>query len=321
MSPVHRVGVVTVGYNSARHLPGFMRSLGAQHGVEPHLYFVDNASPDDGALIVEATGLASGPVTVVRNSDNVGVAAGNNAGIRAALADGHDWILLLNNDTEFDARFLRDLLDVAESEELPLLSPVISTDDDASSLWYGGGSIHPWQGFRVVHDGMYRHPAIERVIATASERTAYAPTCALLVRRDVFETVGLMDESFFVYSDDVDFSIRCTNAGFMTSITSRARMVHKDGGSTGGVSSDFSVWWLTRNWVLVARKHLPRPRMPLALLYMLVWVGGRFILRRDPWRQTRLRLAAMRAAFRIDTGDLSVPVDRRIPGRATRDNR
>jgi GT2 family glycosyltransferase len=301
-----QVGVVTVTYNSERHLNDFFASVEKQSGLDVRVYVVDNAYPDRSLeLVREAQQRPGVTINVIANDRNLGVAAGNNLGIKAALRDGADWVLLLNNDTLFDQGFIHNLVAAASASGVPLLAPVIANDD--GTLWYGGGHVVPWQGYRVVHEGMYVALAADRTIHEAVEPTGYASTCCLLVRTDVFTRVGYMDESYFVYGDDTDFAIRCHQAGLTFSVTSQARLVHKQEGSTGGDQSPFHATWLTRNWVLVARRYRPGWRRVLALMYIYVWSIGRFLLRRDTSATFRLRLSAIRKGMAVDVHDHRIP--------------
>jgi GT2 family glycosyltransferase len=301
-----QVGVVTVTYNSERHLSDFFASIEKQTDLDWRLYVVDNGYPDRSLeLVNEALQKLGVAIDVISNDRNLGVAAGNNQGIRAALRDGADWVLLLNNDTLFDEGFIRNLIATASASDVSLLAPVISNND--GTLWYGGGHMVPWQGYRVVHEGMHVVSAADRAILEPVEPTGYASTCCLLVRAEVFTRVGYMDESYFVYADDTDFAIRCRQAGLSFYVTSQARMVHNHGGSTGGHQSPFSVTWLTRNWVLIARRYRTGWRLLLALIYICVWSAGRFLLRRDTSATLRLRLAAIRKGMTVDVDDHRIP--------------
>lgn len=299
-----RLAVVTVTYNSSAVLPPFLASFRAQTDVDAHLYVVDNASTDGSARIVaDEAGL---PATIVHSGANLGVAEGNNLGIRRALDDGAEWILLLNNDTEFAPGTLRRLLDVAVENDVTVLSPVIDADEPAGTIWYSGGTLHPWQGFRAVHDGA---GALSVSAPTDVIRpTSYAPTCALLVHARVFAEAGMMDASYFVYYDDVDFCIRARAAGHGYHVTGAARILHKAGSITGRSRSAFTAKWGVRNWVLVARRHAPsRPALWMSLAYIQMHLVAGGILARDPMWRARLRQRWFWRALRIDLDDHRVP--------------
>jgi len=302
-----RIGVVTVTFNSGDVLPSFLESIHNQIGVDIDLYVVDNASSDGSADMAERA--ASNARTLVfRNVSNLGVAEGNNIGIRQALVDGHEWVLLLNNDTEFGPTLLADLLATAVDAGAEVLSPVIEGDVPVGTLWYGGGRTVPRKAYRAVHDEAGRVAASTRVTRQPVEETNYAPTCCLLVSRRVFDVVGLMDASYFVYYDDVDFNLRCRRAGIPYYLTSRARMLHKAGSISGRGRTTFTAVWLPRNWVLIVRRFA-RTRLGLigALVYIEahLLVGG--LIAHDPWSRVVLRQKSFWKGLRADLSDHSAP--------------
>lgn len=295
---IPRVGVVTVTYNSASTIPDFMASLAAQRGVDVALYSVDNASTDGSATLIGSTAAGGIRAEVIASPTNVGVAQGNNLGIERALADDVDWVLLLNNDTVFGPRLIETLIRCAVESDVSLIAPVIEAIDPPGMLWYGGARMIRWQGYRVHHVGAGRTPARDRVTRQPAEETEYASTCCLLVAPEVFAAVGVMDASYFVYQDDVDFAVRARRAGYRFAVTSAAILTHRVGGATGGNRSEFSLSWGTRNWVLLARRYLSGPRLWLALAYMQCrLLGGEIrshgnlraylILQRAFWRGLR----------------------------------
>lgn len=308
MSELITVGVVTVLYNSAAELPDFVVSLSTQRDVRIRLYAVDNASTDDSVSILREAMIPNGQVEVIVCAENLGVAEGNNIGIRAALRDGVDWILLLNNDTEFPPTMIRSLVDVAEKHDRPVVSPVIEGDNPRGTVWYGGGHWRSWRGHQIEHEHWKEDLASRLAEVGDADDTVYAPTCCLLVRPDVFERVGLMDASYFVYYDDVDFAIRCVSAGFTYTITSKVTLYHKAGGATGGPRSPFAIRWETRNWVVVARRYSKNwLQRSISLLYIPIWSLWKSRSLHEPWKLYGLRLRAYAEGVKADLSDHGVP--------------
>ncbi|MCH6471808.1 glycosyltransferase family 2 protein [Sinomonas terrae] len=291
------VGIVTVTFNSSAVIEDFLASLWAQVGVEVRLYAVDNDSRDATVHRLKEDGKRH-PVVVVENDTNVGVAVGNNQGIEAALADGCDWVLLLNNDTLFPSTFVAEMVRIAEERRLNIVSPLIEATDPAGSNWYSNGKIQPFKAMKAVHIGMGDALAPR----TRPEITSvdYASTCALLVRPVVFETVGLMDPIYFVYGDDVDFCIRAKRAGYEYSVTSRAVLTHKASSLTGEFTGEFASHWITRNWVVVARRHCTPTQLVIGGTYIAMWVTARLIFGRENLAVTRRRIRAIREGLRLD---------------------
>lgn len=303
------VACVTVTYNSAGVMEDFLDSLHSQVDVAFHLYAVDNASTDDSCELLESSEI-SNKTTLIRNPTNDGVARGNNLGIRPALEDGYSWILIVNNDTIFGPTAIADLLREAHETGARVISPFIEAVEPAGSAWYVGGTISMWRAARPYHQDIHRD--IAQLDPTPRD-VAYAPTCVLLVHRSVFDEVGLMDEAFFVYGDDVDFAIRVVRAGIPYVVTGGARFIHKINGTTGSPTGPFRARWGTRNWIYCARKHCAPLQLIVGVLYVLIWSTARFAARRETFEAYRTRLAAILEGLRSPLQD-DVP---RVEGAAT----
>jgi GT2 family glycosyltransferase len=261
------VGVVTVLYNSDSVLPDFMASLASQTGVRFRLYAVDNSARDSGSLCARALAEQHNiDARVVFNNANVGVAKGNNQGIAMARSDGCRFILLSNNDTVFAPQTLKRLLDEMVLAGDSATAPKIMYHGEPSRIWYGGGRISAWTA-RVPHDGL---DLTDRGQCDRQRRVGYAPTCFLLVDATVFDTVGVMDETYFVYYDDTDFAWRMGAKGLHVLYVPEVVVLHKVSTSTGGSSSAFTLYYTNRNRVYFIRKHLRGLRRWFALSYMLM---------------------------------------------------
>ncbi|TAM70045.1 MAG: glycosyltransferase family 2 protein [Microbacteriaceae bacterium] len=291
-----KVGVVTVTYNSVGVLDEFLRCLWAQKGVELHLYVIDNNS-EDGTVSRLRDDASAESMTVIANTSNEGVAVGNNQGTEAAIADANTWVLLLNNDTVFDDTFVADLVANAMKHDSKILSPVIETTEPPGSVWYSDGRIQPFKAMKATHLGMGT-----RIPAELPENYGvdYASTCALLVAPTVFEEVGLMDPVYFVYGDDVDFCIRARKHGYEYRVAGNVLLTHKASSLTGDYTGPFAVRWISRNWIVVARRHATPIQLIVGLAYVSMWTVARFALRRDSLSVTRRRLKAFAEGWRLD---------------------
>lgn len=266
MSGEIRLALVTVLYRSDAVLPDFFRSLSLQTFRHFTLYVVDN-SPQSTTEHMLQECLAQFPVPRYRYIDsggNVGVAAGNNLGISAALEDGATHILLLNNDIVFEQPDLFDLM-LAASSEYALVTPKIYYHD-TGLLWLAGGHMDHFRALGV-HEGMGKAdgPAYQQ-----ARLISYAPTCFLLVRREVFERCGIMDEAYFCYYDDTDFVCRAQQAGFRMGYEPSGSLYHKVSSSSGGDDSLFYIYYSHRNKIYFIRKHYRSFRKGWLLFYTFI---------------------------------------------------
>ncbi|MBA4312068.1 MAG: glycosyltransferase family 2 protein [Chlorobiaceae bacterium] len=197
---------------------------------------VDNASIDGTADEVMRLYPS---VELVRNSSNLRFAGGNNIGINIALKKKADYVLLLNNDTIVDVNFLSHLIEAAESDEhVGMAGPKIYYHSDQKRIWYAGGKIDWWTG-SVSHLGVRE---IDKGQFIKLKYTDYVTGCALLVKREVVEKIGLLDESYFIYGEDADWSLRTAGAGYKLLFVPQAILWHKVSVSTGGHFSWFKNW-------------------------------------------------------------------------------
>ncbi|MGB0833767.1 MAG: glycosyltransferase family 2 protein [Psychrobium sp.] len=276
-----KVGFITVLYNNVDVLEDFFRSVSIQVGVNYTLYVIDNSDGDD--VIIAARILAnehSVKSVFYKSEYNCGVAKGNNIGIELALSDDCEAICLINNDLIFDEpTVFKKLLSKLENNDL--VSPYIKAYP-SKDWWFTEGYFDLVRG-TTPHSGCRRKSNIP-----------YAPTCCLMVKREVFERIGLMDEWYFAYYDDSDFVYRAYQHGFKLDSDSENIIYHKVSSSTGGAESDFSIYYGNRNRVYFIRKKL---RKTLPLLYTL---GTRFLmlLSRRTVKQKKLIIKAIRDGFR-----------------------
>lgn len=248
-----RIGLVTVLYNSNDVLPGFFESLSKQTYTNYHLYIIDNSPSVETDLLLNNLSVKYPMVDYVhlKSDTNLGVAKGNNIGIESARQAGVDYILLLNNDIEFyQVGLLEKMINMAVERNEKLLIPKILYYQ-SRTIWMAGGCFQTLLA-RTPHIGERKEDSPKYNIAKYVD---YAPTCFMLISRDVFDAVGIMDEKYFVYYDDSDFIFRARKKGFKIYYIPFLEVFHKVSSSTGGRLSPFSVYYTNRNRLYYVRKH------------------------------------------------------------------
>jgi GT2 family glycosyltransferase len=292
VSSVPRIAVVTVTYNSAQVLPDFLNSVDAQTFRNFVLVVVDNASADESVELVAAR--ASSNMEIIPNSQNLGVAEGNNQGIRRAFELACTHVLLLNNDTVFGPHLFQTL--VATGGEHPVVVPKIYFHDFPEVLWYAGGIFNRSRGYSTAHVG---EGARDVGQYDESQEVTYSPTCCMLIEMSVFRAIGMMDARYFVYGDDADFCFRLWRSGRSIWYTSDAVMNHKVGSLTGGGESSFSARMGARNRVYFWRKHLSWVSATYFLTIYFLYFVARFLVRRDSWGRFLLKVRALREGLHV----------------------
>lgn len=293
MTDMPRLGLVTVLYKSDEVLEDFFRSLHMQSYRDFHLYIIDN-SPSEAtdAIISDCSGRYPLPgMTHIRSEGNIGVAAGNNRGIRAALHAGCSHVLLLNNDILIEQNhMLERMMELARKEELVTVKIFYH---DTRLLWMAGGYMDHRRALGV-HYG-YKKP--DGPAYDKAGYVTYAPTCFLLVKASLFDSVGMMDESYFAYYDDTDFVLRCTRSGHKLWYEPSLRLYHKVSSSSGGDFSPFYIYYGNRNKIYFIRKHYKGIHKCWLLAYSFLTRIG-FYLRYDSVGKQKL-VAAFRDGFRM----------------------
>jgi len=240
---------VVLSWNRREDTLACLESLAAVETV-----CVDNGSTDGSA---DAVSERFPGVELVRNTENRGYAAGNNAGIRLALERGADWVWLVNNDAVVDAGAPAALEAAArERPDAGVLACKVYFAEPPDVLWYAGGRFNLLLGYSGRQDGYGQRDDGRFDALRDVERATGA---AMAVSRAAIERAGLFDEDLFAYVEDVDWCLRIRGAGFAVVFVPGARVWHHVSASTGGAGSPTSLYYDTRNTLVVCERYLPLP--------------------------------------------------------------
>jgi GT2 family glycosyltransferase len=254
-----KIGLVTITFNSEPVIREFLHSISTQDYLDFTLYVVDNDSKDKTIEIIESEIGEIGHF-IIKNNFNNGIAGGNNQGIKKALEDGCDYIVLINNDVEFEATLLSKLINKAKSAGYYVVVPKMMYYNEPDVLWYAGGFFIKRMGYINYHVGFGEKDENQY----GEREVAYAPTCCALIHREVFENIGLMDEKYFAYFDDSDFFFRLMKNGrYKVLYINNVEFYHKVGSLTKSMVgtrvkfkfSDFVIKYTTRNRVYYLKKQ------------------------------------------------------------------
>ncbi len=288
------IGVVTVTFNSGGVLPDFLRCMSLQTHSDFILFAVDNASTDNTLGILH--NFADNRLHVIANGDNRGFAEGSNQGIRAAMKADCSSVLILNNDTEFDASLLAGLYEGLTSNNVDMTCPKMMYHDHPDRIWSAGGGFQPWAGYRSVH---YGEGELDVGRYDKPKFVTFVPGCCVLIRRSVFESNGLFDERYFVYAEDSDFMYRAMRTGHKLLYLPDVRLLHKVSSLTGGEDSLFATHFGTRNRLFFLLKHFGLIRtLPWMALCQLQWLLRSFSKQRGAeW--LKIKHAALRESLQM----------------------
>jgi hypothetical protein len=231
------------------------------------VYIIDNGSSDNS-------------VTAIRNQfpdyeiiglpENYGFARGNNAGFELVKQKA-DYTIFLNNDTIVDPNFVEPLINAMESNSTVKQStPKIFYADNLDYIWFGGGKVSLWAGW-IRHLGIRQKDSMQ---FSFNRNVDYATGCCVCMRTVDFESIGMFDESFLMYGEDVDLSLRFRKQGGQILFVPESKIWHKVSSSIG---TQFSIRkWKRKNigkMKLVTRHVHPAQLpivMPLAILVSIL---------------------------------------------------
>lgn len=195
-----------------------IQSLLAQRYASLQILIVDNASADDSLERIRA---AFPAIEIQSAAANRGFAAAGNLGIRSALQRGAQFVWLLNNDIVAPPDTLCKLVAAAEDPRVGMVGSVLRyMHNPAEMQAWGGGSVARSTGY-VTH---FRGPAV-------LGENAFLTFASVLLRRELLEDVGLLDEGFFMYFEDSDLCFRARAAGWKLAVAAETGVLHKEGGS------------------------------------------------------------------------------------------
>jgi GT2 family glycosyltransferase len=283
------VACIVLNYNGREITLQALESLGAMTYPSCHRIVVDNGSTDGS---FEAIAERFPEVTQVRTEVNLGPAGGANLGIRHALERGYDYLLILNNDIEVAPDLLTELVQVAEGDpSIGIVGPKAYYYWDRERLWSAGDRIV----FREAVTRKRGQGEIDRGQHDRDEEMGYVSGCAQLVRRAVFEEVGLWDPIFHLSFEDADFCLRARKAGWRCWFAHRARLWHMVSVSTGGYRAP-KTYQTARSTAIFVRRHASFRQTVTSVAMMLLALPAAF-LRELPRRNTAAVRAKVRGYF------------------------
>lgn len=257
------VFVVVLNWNGLADTLECLESVSRLRYPDVSVVVVDNGSAGSEADRIQA---AFPNALLLRNSENTGFARGSNLGIKHALSRGAEYVWLLNNDTVVDPDAMTELVAIGEAcPRIGLLSPVVYDYPFGGAVQFCGGMLDRAEATY----GLFR--SLDSARAAPDPGTVVLWGTALLLKREVIGKVGMLDERYFAYHEDVDYCVRAIEAGFETRIVFGAAVAHR-GGRSMGDKAPVREYLMVRNWYLLWRTHLGGwPRRTYPPRYM-AWV-------------------------------------------------
>ncbi|ACV12305.1 glycosyl transferase family 2 [Halorhabdus utahensis DSM 12940] len=255
--------VVLINWNNFEDTSECLDSLQKSTYENIQIIVVDNGSTDNSLSRLQSK---FENVKYVSLDENEGFPAANNAGIEFALENGAEYVFLLNNDTivpeEDDV--LKNLVTYMETnEQVGIVSPLVTYYPETHLVWFSEGSID-WITGKIQHTNMGKSKQscnLQMYICNDC-----IPGCAMMIRSELFDRVGLLDPSYFLRFSDTEFSLRALNSGYDLVTDTSVEIFHKASSSSGS-KFDLSYYQSRNRWHLI-RDYFPK----ISLLFYFWWL-------------------------------------------------
>jgi GT2 family glycosyltransferase len=266
-----KVSIILVNWNNSGDTIECLESLEQLTYQNFEIIVVDNNSTDNSIKELENVN----NIHLIQNNNNLGFAGGNNVGIELALKGKSDYILLLNNDTVVDKEFLSVFVNkVAADINIGVIGGKIYYYNYPDKIWSAGGGITKV----TKRTFQYGENEKDKEKYNLEKEVAFLSGCCMLIKRDVFEKVGMLDEDYFMYYEDVDFCVRAKQF-FKIMYTPEAIIWHKVSATT---EKSFRDYYRIRNYLYLLKKRFVKNIFLVLLFSSLIFTErlSRMIIRK-----------------------------------------
>ena len=262
------VSIITINYNGLKDTCELIETIPFNDNLE--VIVVDNASLNQEADIISQK---FPHVKVIKSDKNLGFAGGNNLGIKAAQGK---YLFLVNNDTLFKSFNIQALIDrLNASPNIGIVCPKIRFAWNPQPIQFAGYT--PLSRITIRNQAIGFGEEDHRQYETAHP-TPYAHGAAMLLKREAVEKVGLMPECYFLYYEELDWSMMFTRAGYQIWYEPECTIYHKESQATGQ-NSPLRTYYITRNRMLLVRRNWKGLSKYLSYCYLLGLVAPKDILK------------------------------------------
>ena len=263
-----KLSIITINYNGLKDTCELIESIPFNDEME--VIVVDNASKQDEASIISTR---YPQIKVIRSPKNLGFAGGNNLGIKEATGK---YILLINNDTYFKAFKIEALIKRLESsEKIGIVCPKLRFAWGSNPIQYAGYT--PLTNITVRNQAI-GFGAEDYGQHDTARPTPYAHGAAMLIKHEAINKVGLMPECFFLYYEEIDWSMMFTRAGYEIWYDPACTVYHKESQTTGQ-NSPLRTYYITRNRLLLVKRNYKGISKYLSYIYLIGIVAPRDIVK------------------------------------------
>ncbi len=248
MTAVHKkVLIVTLNWRQAEMTVECVQALQAMIYPSVEIMVIDNGSGDESPRILKDK-LTNIHIRCL--PENIGFAAGSNVGLQYALNHNFEYALLINNDA-FPAHDMLSILMEETAPDIALMSPKIYYEAEPERIWFAGGRQHPTL-LELLNRGQGE---LDGTSWQSAQDVDYLLGTCLLVNLTAIKKVGLLNEQYFMYYEDLDWSIRFRTAGYRLRLIADAHLYHRAAISSGGTDSPLRRYYLARSSFIFFYSH------------------------------------------------------------------
>jgi GT2 family glycosyltransferase len=252
--------IVVLNWNLKEDTLSCLDSLLRANIFEEQIILIDNGSTDGSVEAFQER--YNNHIHLVSNKDNRGYVEGVNQGVKLALDQGAEWILLINNDTIVAEDFFQCAAAELKKISFAIFGPIIYYHDDPDRVWFLGARLIPGTLLTTGLNHNKTHFTQEVGVLPVD----FISGCAMFVHRDVFRDIGLLDPILVMYGEEVDFCWRARLAGFQIACLPQVRMWHKVSQSAKRVRS-FTHYLKIRNQNIFYRRYSRGLQLPVMFTY------------------------------------------------------
>ncbi|WP_283624621.1 glycosyltransferase family 2 protein [Clostridium butyricum] len=248
-----KVTIIIINYNGSNDTIDCINSIEKSQYDNYNIIVVDNASTTEQYNEIYEFVINNKKVKLIRSKENLGFAGGNNLAIKYALKTfNSDYYLLLNNDTLVNKDTINELVNTANNRvDCGIVGAKIYYHNDKNKIWYAGGKIN-WNRFTTIHYGEGEYESNQY---NEEKEVEFITGCTMLISKKVIKDIGLLEDNYFMYYEDTDYSIKTAEGGYKLYYNPRAHVYHKVCASSGGEKSPFTIQYLTRNRKYFMKKY------------------------------------------------------------------
>ncbi|WP_409303475.1 glycosyltransferase family 2 protein [Peribacillus sp. SCS-155] len=281
--------IILLNWNSYQDTYECLKSLEFLTYPNYHVFVVDNASSDDSFIRLkndQKTGQFNVDVTFIKSERNLGCAGGNNVGFRTAYELGFDYYWMLNTDTYVEPDALCTLIGAVEEDQAIGIVGSKILYARSKCIWFAGGRLNPYLGtsmqIGIDEEDCGQYDEVKEV--------DFIVGCSMLFRRELIQSIGYLDEDYFVYYEDTDWNLRAKKAGWKIVYVPSSIVYHKETAKKNDLSPYYAYYLIRNGYLMVSRVNAQYKGIAFVYLFVRILLFHRSFVRK---RNDKLRRSAI----------------------------